>query len=399
MTRLTVDGVYQYICGVCFKKGPPGTVGAETEWLVRAVDDPAARVDASGVRALVAAAGAPPGGSAVTYEPGGQVELSSKPFPSLGELHTALSRDVTFLRETLAPAGLALAGYGVDPVRGPAFQAEHPRYHCMRDYFVAGGFEDAGLTMMCTTASVQVCVDIGADAADAARRWRLAHALGPVLVAAFANSPVRRGRRTGLRSTRQSVWNALDPSRTGSVLRDGEAPEESWTRYALDARVMVVHTDAGDWVADPGMTFGEWLAKGEPTLDDLVYHLSTLFPPVRPRGWLELRMIDALPVRYWPVPVAVATALLDDPVASAVAEAAVEPVRERWEQAARDALGDAPLAAAARTCLAAALDALPRLGADALRPLVAEYADRYVDRGRCPADDALGALTPREAVS
>ncbi|MBX6769008.1 MAG: hypothetical protein IRY90_17975, partial [Actinomadura rubrobrunea] len=243
------------------------------------------------------------------------------------------------------------------------------------------------------SASVQVCLDIGADAADADRRWRLAHALGPVLVAAFANSPVRAGRRTGLRSTRQAVWAALDPCRTGPVLRPGADgdPAEAWARYALDARVMVMRTDDGGWVADPGMTFREWLDGGRPTLDDLVYHLSTLFPPVRPRGWLELRMIDALPGAYWAVPVAVATALLDDARASAVAEAATEPVADQWDAAARSALADPDLAKATRACFHAALDALPRLGAGHLIPLVEEYTSRYVERGRCPADDIADA--------
>lgn len=394
MTRLTVDGVYQHIRGVCFKNGPPGTVGAETEWLVVDPADPAAHVPAARVREVVQAAGAPPGGSNVTYEPGGQLELSSAPAPGLAPLHAALARDIGHVRGALAGEGLDLAGLGVDPVRAPVFQAEHPRYRCMRDYFTAGGFTDAGLAMMCSTASVQVCLDIGADDADTVRRWRLAHALGPVLVAAFANSPLRAGRRTGLRSSRQGVWTDLDPCRTLPVLHDGADgdPAEAWTRYALDARVMVVRTAAGDWVADPGMTFREWLGKGEPGPEDLAYHLSTLFPPVRPRGWLELRMIDALPDRYWPVPVAVATALLDDPGASAVAEEATEPVASRWAEAARRGLADPALAAAARRCFRAALGALPRLGAADLAAVVAEYADRYVERGRSPADDATAQI-------
>src|SRR5690606_15564989 len=127
-----------------------------------------------------------------------------------------------------------LAGHGIDPVRGPLLQTDQPRYACMCRYFLAGGFGDAGLTMMCSTASIQVNLDIGADHADALRRWRLAHALGPVLTAAFANSPVRAGRRTGLRSTRQALWAALDPCRTLPVLRDGADgdPAEAWTRYA-----------------------------------------------------------------------------------------------------------------------------------------------------------------------
>ncbi|MFB4312472.1 ergothioneine biosynthesis glutamate--cysteine ligase EgtA [Actinomadura sp. 21ATH] len=396
MTRLTIDGVYQHIRGVCFKNGPPGKVGAETEWLVLDAADPAARVPTARPRALLEAAGPPPYGSAITYEPGGQLELSSLPYPGVAALHRALAADVAHAGRALARGGLVLAGHGVDPVRPPFFQADHPRYACMRGYFDAGGFADAGAAMMCSTASVQVCLDIGADPADAARRWRLAHALGPVLVAAFANSPLRAGRRTGLRSSRQGVWTALDPCRTLPVhtaAAGGADPAEEWTRYALDARVMLMRTGDG-WVSDPGMTFREWLRKGEPGPADLGYHLSTLFPPVRPRGWLELRMIDALPEPYWPVPVAVATALLDDPRAAAAAEAAAEPVAARWAEAARDALTDPPLAAAARACFTAALEALPRLGGGPLVPLVDEYHRRYVERGRCPADDATAGGVP-----
>ncbi|HEY8479382.1 MAG TPA: ergothioneine biosynthesis glutamate--cysteine ligase EgtA [Spirillospora sp.] len=394
MSRMTVEDVYLHIRGVCFKTGPPGTVGAETEWLVVDAADASAHVPGDRVRALVDAAGPPPGGSSITYEPGGQLELSSPSLPDLGELHALLTRDIAHIGGALARDGLALAGHGIDPVRGPLLQTDQPRYACMCRYFLAGGFGDAGLTMMCSTASIQVNLDIGADHADALRRWRLAHALGPVLTAAFANSPVRAGRRTGLRSTRQALWAALDPCRTLPVLRDGADgdPAEAWTRYALDARVMLVHTPDGRWVSDPGMSFLEWLGKGEPGEQDLQYHLSTLFPPVRPRGWLELRMIDALPGPYWAVPVAVATALLDDPAASRAAEEACAPVAHLWAEAARCGLADRSLAVAARACFEAALDALPRLGASRLVPLVADYAGRYVERGRTPADDPVPGL-------
>ncbi|WP_433327111.1 ergothioneine biosynthesis glutamate--cysteine ligase EgtA [Spirillospora sp. CA-294931] len=396
MPGLTVEGVYQHIHGVCFKTGPPGTVGAETEWFVRDDTDPEAHVPTGRLRTLLDVVGPPPNRSAITYEPGGQLELSSRPYPGLAELHAALDADIRHVRDAIAPAGLSLAGHGVDPFRRPSFQAEHPRYRCMRSYYDTSGFPDSGLAMMCSTASVQVCLDIGADRADAGRRWRLVHALGPVLVAAFANSSLGAGRPTGHRSGRQAIWKALDPCRTLPVQANGwdADPAEAWTRYALDARVMVVHR-AGEWVADPGMTFREWIAKGEPGTDDLDYHLSTLFPPVRPRGWLELRMIDALPVRYWAVPVAVATALLDDPRASAAAEAACEPVTGRWAAAARHGLSDPALARAAAACFDAALGALPRLGAPGLVPVVGEYAERYVGRGRCPADDSLSS-TPEE---
>jgi glutamate--cysteine ligase len=417
VSRLTLDAVYEYADGVCFKNGPPGTVGAETEWFVIHPEDPARYVSLDRVRALMAAAGELPAGSRLTFEPGGQLELSSRPRPGPAAACRSLRTDLSHTRRLLAAAGLALAGTGVDPHRAPRLQETADRYACMFAYFGT-----AGLDMMCTTASVQVCLDVGADRADAVRRWRLAHALGPMLVAAFANSPVQAGRRTGLRSTRQAIWAGLDPGRTlpvrtagpGSAgvagwtaarpargVPDGAAaddddPAASWARYALDARVMLMPDGHGGWIANPGLTFREWLDKGEPTLDDLDYHLSTLFPPVRPRGWLELRMIDALPEPYWPVPVAVAAALLDDPAATAIAEAAVEPCAERWTEAARDALTDPVLARAASTCFAAARAALLRQGAAPLARLVAAYAERYVERGRCPADDVIDPAAPRK---
>jgi glutamate--cysteine ligase len=142
------------------------------------------------------------------------------------------------------------------------------------------------------------------------------------------------------------------------------------------------------------MTFSRWLTHGHecgwPTVDDLAYHTTTLFPPVRPRGWLELRMIDALPEAWWPVAVAVTTALLDDPAAATCAAAAAPAVRDRWAAAARHALCDPALHAAAVRCFDAARAALGRLGADAeTRDATDEYFDRYVARGRCPADEQL----------
>jgi glutamate--cysteine ligase len=142
------------------------------------------------------------------------------------------------------------------------------------------------------------------------------------------------------------------------------------------------------------LTFGRWLVEGHelgyPTEDDLDYHLSTLFPPVRPRGWLEVRVIDALPDPWWQVAVAVTAALLDDPEASARAARATASAAHLWDQSRREGLGHPALAAAARECMAAALDALPGLGAGpALVGLVAEYLERYTARGRSPAHDRL----------
>ncbi|GAB3454705.1 ergothioneine biosynthesis glutamate--cysteine ligase EgtA [Streptomonospora sediminis] len=394
MAYLTENDVQDYINGICFKTGPPGRVGAETEWLVRDPVRPREPVPLARLSPLVAEAGPLPGNSTVTFEPGGQLELSSPPLPGPGAAHAALAADLTLIRDRLHAAGLALDGNGLDPQRPPVRQLTLPRYAAMERYFHSAGSR-TGPLMMCSTASLQVCLDIGADADDAARRWQLAGRLGPLFVAAFANSPIHQGRNTGWRSTRWAIWDAIDPTRTRPVA-SGD-PVAAWTGYALRAKLMTIRDGAPPGVVDPGMAFGDWIAGGyanrRPTRDDLVHHLSTLFPPVRPRGWLEFRMIDAPPARWWPVPIAVAAALLDDPAAAGTATEAVDrlgrgadPDRPLWVRAARAALTDPALAECARTCFAAAAAALGRMGAAELAGAVDDYREQFVERGRCPAD-------------
>jgi glutamate--cysteine ligase len=282
----------------------------------------------------------------------------------------------------------------------------------MEAFFDVEGF--AGRTMMCSTAAIQVNVDNG-SAATLTERWHLAHAVGPLLVATFAHSPVPGGGGCGPRSARQQVWSVLDPSRTGPVhgpILDGDAarsarsPVEEWLRYALESRVMMIRVTPDRFVPIDGrlgsglLTFAAWMERGHelgwPTLDDFEYHLTTLFPPVRPRGWLELRMIDALPDPWWQVAAAVTTALLEDADAGAEALEAVSAppqgtgVADHWRSAARHGLADPALRAAAQRVFPTALGALGRLGVDGATVAVAEaFHERFVARGLCPADDPI----------
>jgi len=270
----------------------------------------------------------------------------------------------------------------------------------------------AGRTMMCSTASIQVNLENGSPAA-LAQRWHLVHAIGPLLVATFAHSPVPGGGGRGPRSARQQVWSVMDPTRTGPVhgpILRGEGswttpdPVEEWLHYALAARVMMIRATPERFVAVDGplgadpLTFGAWMQRGHelgwPTLDDFEYHLTTLFPPVRPRGWLELRMIDSLPDPWWRVAAAVATALLEDADAGAAALEAVSGppggtgVTDHWRSAARHGLADPALRAAAGAVFRAALEGMGRLGADRTTVAAAEaFHERFVARGRCPADE------------
>jgi glutamate--cysteine ligase len=380
-----------YVERVCFKTGPPGLVGTELEWLVAFADSPTAPVPIRLLRDLLSTAGPPPRGSSVTYEPGGQLELSSPAFRGPTVCWQALAEDAEHVRQALALAGVVPLSTGIDPFRSPHRQLEHPRYDAMAAYFDA--LEDAmGPVMMTSTASVQVNLDIGADHADASRRWRLLHSVGPTMVAAFANSPVHAGDDTGWKSARQRVWQQLDRCRTalpGGVEPGGD-PATAWTDYSLDARVMLRHRAGSDWRVEPGLTLRDWIGREDaPSAADLTVHLSTLFPPVRPRGWFEVRYLDAQPWRWWPVPMAVLSAVLDDPVASAVAAQACDGLVD-WAAAARDGLAAPGLQEAAVTCFEAALTALVRRGEHAdLVALVAAFADRYVHLGRSPADDPL----------
>jgi glutamate--cysteine ligase len=391
---LTVADVHRYVDEQVFGTGltaeeGSGHVGIELEWIAVARDR-----RASDPAALTALLPPLPGASRLTFEPGGQLELSGPPADGLGPALAAMRADTAAVRTALDAVGIDLVGAGID-TRGDLDRVRHePRYRAMEEYFDTSW--PAGRTMMRNTASIQVNVDVGApDDVDA--RWHRAHDLGPVLTACFANSPFdARGVPSGFRSTRAAVWRAIDPGRTTSACHDPESSaRRDWARYVLDAPVMMVRVDDARSVAlHTPHSFEHWVENGHPlgwpTLDDLAYHTTTLFPPVRPRGWLELRMIDALPEEWWPVAVAVTVALLDDPFAAECATAATAPVRDRWTPAARDALRDPALANAALWCFDAAQHALERLGADAATVgATEEYAARFVRRGRCPADDLL----------
>ncbi|MFC4536537.1 glutamate-cysteine ligase family protein [Sphaerisporangium dianthi] len=370
----------------CFQGTPGDRIGVELEFLVFDREEPSRHVR---VERTAGALPALAGGSAVSFEPGGQLELAGPPGPLPGAVR-ALAADVECVRAALREEGLALAGMGLDPLRTPLRQLRQPRYEAMAELLG----EPYGPIMMCLTASVQVNVDFGERPAV---RWERACGLGPLLSACFANSPILDGRPCGWMSGRQAVWLHLDPTRTRPVGSGGD-PAAAWARYLMDARLMLVPERRPRRHTPPNRaTFGHWtkaprLGGHPPTTTDLAYHATTVFPPVRPRGWLEIRYLDAVHPRWWPACVAVTSALLLDDRAADAALAAAEPFAGRWWQSAQVGLGDRRVRRAAETCFRAAAEALPRLGAG--RDLVAaveSFAERQVVPGRSPALDLLRA--------
>ena len=256
----------------------------------------------------------------------------------------------------------------------------------MADWFDRIG--PAGRVMMCSTAALQVCLDLGSRA-EAGDRWQAAHQLGPVLLAAFANSPRTAGDLLPpAASTRMAAWWRLDPERS-------QPPKsravEDYLERVLDTHLLARQRAGGDWRPERAVTLREWLESGEQlTTADLDLHLSTLFPPVRPQGYLEIRYLDAQPGMEWTAPLALLAALFAGPGQVREVLACTAEAGERWDQAIEHGLADPVLAEAAARLLDIAL---PRLAELTLPPAVRQEVDRILYRRLCegisPGSEAL----------
>ncbi|MFV2022609.1 glutamate-cysteine ligase family protein [Micromonospora sp. LOL_023] len=364
-----------YITRICFKTGPPRRIGVELEWTVHYQHQPARHLDPDDLAGALGdhaprtlrptSPHAPlPHGGLVTVEPGGQVEISTQPAESLTALHLAASADVDALTDRLSRAGLRLGRTGCDPIRPPKQILHDRRYAAMAAAFARQG--TVGADMMCGTAGLQVCLDAGSER-QLGLRWSAAHLLGPVLLALFANSPARAGRRTGWASSRMATWLNLDPVRTAAPVRVPPSPNpvDEWTRRVLDTPPLFVTEGPGGWRLPGSTSFGEWIATGTPrppTYADLDLHLSTIFPPVRPRGYLELRYLDSQPGGEWIVPAAVLAALFARDDTLRAATSCVADTADRWLPAARDGLADQAIATAAGSLVELACERLTDTG-------------------------------------
>ncbi|MFF1549626.1 ergothioneine biosynthesis glutamate--cysteine ligase EgtA [Rhodococcus erythropolis] len=359
-----------YVGGVCFKQGPPRLVGAELEWLTSQVPGGERPSAATLAKALGRHAptsidpdspAAPlPRGSLVTVEPGGQIELSSAPRTSARELCDCLDEDRRTLETLLASYSIEINAAAADVARPPSRILRLPRYCAMESRFA--GIGPYGTLMMCNTAAVQVSVDAGGSPESIAQRWRLLGDMGPALIAAFACSPRLQGVPRGdWASQRMRTWLELDSWRTSAV------PEaQDYAGWALDVPLMCVRNEGDDWTAPRGATFGDWIDGAldaeigrRPVWADLDYHLSTLFPPVRAVGHLEVRYIDAQPGDLWRVPIAAVDALLSGPAVMREASDAAASTAGRWRDAAEYGLDDVELRSAATSLMSLAASYAP----------------------------------------
>ena len=244
-------------------------------------------------------------GCSVTLEPGGQLELSGAPLETLhetcDEVHTHLSQ----VKEIAEPLDIGMVGLGFLPKwrREDVTWMPKGRYKIMGAYMPTRG--NLGLDMMLRTCTVQVNLDFDSEA-DMVKKFRIGLALQPIATALFANSPFTEGAPNGFMSYRSQVWTDADPDRCGIlpfVFEDGMGFER-YAEHVLDVPMYFVYRD-GQYLDASGQSFRDFLKgrlpalPGElPTTSDWIDHLSTLFPEVRLKHFLEMRGADGGPGRY-----------------------------------------------------------------------------------------------------
>ncbi len=384
-----------YVASVCFKHGPPRRVGVELEYTVHYREDPRRHLDPDDLAAALgphtprslrpdSPALRLPSGSPLTLEPGGQVEISTLPQDGLRELVAAATADLHYVTELLSHRGLILGCGGTDIFRDPVRILPTDRYSAMERRFNRMGPD--GLTMMCATAGLQVCLDTG-ERDQLPARWAALHAVGPVLVALFATSSRLAGVDTGLASARWRAVMRTEPARTAPTAAAPD-PVAAWAARVMDTPLLVVRNARGSWDAPPKLSFGEWIeGSGDgatlrrPTFGDLDYHLTTFFTPVRPRGYLEVRYLDAQAGDDWISPVALLLGLLSDERTAGDAFGICAPIATEWHTAVHRGLADDRLAHAAAALVKLGCSALPALDLDeATTARVAESLHRRIHR-------------------
>jgi glutamate--cysteine ligase len=298
-------------------------------------------------------------GAYISFEPGGQIEISTAPKPSASESIDSTQSRVKMLRDAMSNAGIELLALGVDPfntIDSVPLQLHRERYTGMTRYFDSIG--PSGVQMMRQTAALQMNLERGEDPKS---RWRLLNGLAPIVVALFANSRQYERRATGWASYRAQLWRTLDPSRTG-IIYDEAAHVERYQHFALDA----ISMRGGDGSAY--RPFREWINDAGVKMEDWLFHLSTLFPEVRPKEFFELRSADTIEPAALAAPVVFVTSLVyDEESAHRAAELVGAPSEKLLERAGRLGLADPEIRRIASRLVVLALDGGRRLGTEYIR--------------------------------
>ena len=247
------------------------------------------------------------GGGAISLEPGGQFELSGAPVETIHQTSAELMAHLAQVREVAAPLGIGFLGLGMAPTWTRAEVPKMPkgRYRIMTEYMPKVG--SYGLDMMYRTCTVQTNLDFHSEA-DMVKKLRVSLALQPVGTALFANSPFTEGKPNGFLSFRSQIWTDTDNQRAGMLpwAFENGMGFERWVDYALDVPMYFIKRGE-KYIDVSGKSFRDFfngkldVAPGErPTISDWANHLSTIFPEVRLKRYLEMRGSDVGLVRRLP---------------------------------------------------------------------------------------------------
>ncbi|MEZ5839696.1 MAG: glutamate--cysteine ligase [Hyphomicrobiales bacterium] len=295
----------------------------------------------------------PVGGGAISLEPGGQFELSGAPLETIHQTCVETYSHLSQVREAAEPLGIGFLGLGMSPKWSLAETPRMPksRYDIMSNYMPKVGSK--GLDMMFRTATIQVNLDFSSEA-DMVRKLRVGVALQPIATAIFANSPFMDGKPNGFQSYRAEIWRDTDPHRTGMMpfaFEDGFGFER-YVDWALDVPMYFVKR--GDVYHDvTGTTFRQFLGGAlkdrlpgvVPDLGDFDNHISTLFPEVRLKRYIEMRGADGGPWRRITALPAFWVGLLYDQTSLDAAYDVIKDWSEEERQGLRDDIGEKGFAA------------------------------------------------------
>jgi len=346
-------------------------------------------------------------GQSVTLEPGGQLELSGAPVRTLHETCAETNSHLYQVKSLAEEVGAAFLGLGFDPKWDLEDVPVMPkgRYRIMKAYMPTVG--TLGTDMMFRSCTIQVNLDF-ADEQDMVEKFRVGLALQPIASAMFANSPFRLGKPAGFRTWRQHVWQDTDPARCGNLpfVFDDDFGFDRYVEHVLDVPMYFVYRAAkGGYVNCCGASFRDFMEgkleqlPGEfPTINDWESHLTTLFPEVRLKRYMEMRGADAGPWRNICALPALWVGLLYDDQAQTEALEMIE----GWTPEERDALWkqvpitaletpfrDGTVRDVARRMLVVSRGGLERRGLDEgsfPKPL-----DAIVESGVTPADALLAS--------
>jgi glutamate--cysteine ligase len=385
------------------KETSPGRIGAEVELIaLEATSLRPCQIEGQGLSSLgflrhygralgwieeLSPKGTPrfrlPGQGTLTFEPGGQLEFSTIAATTASEVLANLRAVVPALVAAAGSDGITLLETGIDPfnpIESAPLQLTADRYTRMARYFAAIG--PHGARMMRQTAAFHLNLDFGRENM---LRWRVLNAAAPYLTAIFANSSRYAGRPTVHASNRALAWRGLDPARTG-ILPAGPVAEDEYLDFALGAPAMLLDPTDGGYAP-----FGEHWGMPDVTLHDWHEHLSTLFPEIRPRGYLEVRCIDAVSSPWYAAPIVLLAGLLYHRASLVAADALLgSPNPDLLNRAAVLGLREDAIGGTARDLWTIGLTGAAALGT----PFVGgqdleqarEFFTRFTMQGRSPSD-------------